>query len=116
MDPKPNNTKPEVIPFSEANLGTSEKYTFKVESYLLESGAQVSVGVDVAGSGARLLQFNKPTLDGKMSELKFGITQEAAEALLSLLLRSLHPEAFSQATGITGNTTPDSKLIERHNI
>lgn len=72
----------EIVPFSEAKLEAHNR-TFEVRCINLPGGRVVEVGV--AKDGFRLFTIERPTLDGKTSQLKFGLSEEAAYALGVLL-------------------------------
>ncbi len=76
---------PNIVPWQEAEL---PKHTVTLHNGLsldLKDGRTVTVFRVSGGEGGIGLRFRRPTTDGKVSELAFGLTNEAALALMFLL-------------------------------
>ena len=83
---------PETVPFDKADIDKL-KLSFKCCRVRLSGDRAVTVGLSTTGR-ERMLEFNAPTKDGKVSSLKFGISGEAADVLLELLLQFRSQEDF----------------------
>ena len=80
-----------IVPFAEAALEQISA-TFSGKTITFPDGRRVRVGVSDTGSRDRVVCFNSPTSDGQMSELKFGLRGDAADALLHLLQSAWNEE------------------------
>lgn len=83
---------PEVVPFAEADI-------HRIETVHLHSGEGIKLSGErsievwrMAEKEGLCVRIFRPTDDGKISKLLFGLTEEAARALAVLLVTHLNTE------------------------
>lgn len=87
---RPNPIRKEkIVPFFKAKLETEEVAILYNEISANLTGERKISTFKVKGREVFCIKLKKPTLDDKMSELVFGLSRDAAEALAKALLDQL---------------------------
>lgn len=81
----------ETVPFDGAAV-TKLSLTFEAKRVRLKGQRTVAVGVSTKSDKSRIIIITSPTEDGKISELKFGLSFDAAQALGFLLAKARQRE------------------------